>query len=284
MVFYFHGQGGSWPWTKWNTVSNDEGVIVVQPAGLPEQIGTRAWNTGLNDQGLKVANSTCYPQTEATCYDTCIQLNTCSQCAWATCADDGLFIEKLMEQMMDDFCIDTFSGVLANGPSNGSMFTYYLTSRFPNMFSAVVPVYGQPLINTLSVPDSLATVDIMHIHDRSDKTIPPSGVSEDGWIYMSVNTTLEEWARQKRCPIQMGFSNFTTPYSGGALNLECYHKPNCTLSQVFLCWWDGEHGSWDDNTEALALWFYRGKYRDYAPIELNKVLDIPSLRVRDDSN
>lgn len=108
--------------------------------------------------------------------------------------------------------------------------TYYLTGRFPDMFTSVIPVYGQPLINTLVVPDDLANVDIMHIHDRDDHTVPPQGVSEDGWIFGSVDTTLEEWARQKECPIHMGFANTTTPYDGGVDNVKCYKKDSCKLA------------------------------------------------------
>jgi poly(3-hydroxybutyrate) depolymerase len=106
ILFYFHGQGGTWPWSKWDTMGNLNNFITVQPLGLSENTGTKAWQTGLADKDLHHANSTCYPSTKNTCYDTCKQINMCSPCAWSTCADDGLFIQKLVQRMKEEFCID----------------------------------------------------------------------------------------------------------------------------------------------------------------------------------
>lgn len=255
ILFYFHGQGGQWPWPQWDAVGNDQNFITVQPLGLSENTGVKAWQTGWGTKDRHFADSTCYPSTITTCYDTCNSLGMCSPCAWSTCADDGLFIQTLVQKMKDEFCVD-LRHVWANGASNGGMVIYYLTGRFPDMFTKVVPVYGSPQFGTLEVPDALATVDIMHIHDRYDTEVPITGLSYDGWIYIAAETILEQWARLKNCPLQMGFTPTQTPYDGGERQISCGNKVGCT-GRVLLCWWDGEHGSWADQTEHLALWFFR---------------------------
>jgi poly(3-hydroxybutyrate) depolymerase len=106
VLFYFHGQNGTWPWTGWDTMGNLNNFITVQPLGLSENIGVKAWQTGLADKDMHFANSTCYPSTQGTCYDTCDKINMCSPCAWSTCADDGLFIQKLVHRIKHEFCID----------------------------------------------------------------------------------------------------------------------------------------------------------------------------------
>merc|ERR1712083_998269 len=98
---------------------------------------------------------------------------------------------------------------------NGGMMIWYLLGRYPKMFNAVSPVYGVPIVNTTVIKNHLRNVDLLRLHDRSDRTVPMDGVSEDGWIYDSLNTIIEQWGRLQMCKLQMGLRKFITPYDVG---------------------------------------------------------------------
>ena len=67
-------------------------------------------------------------------------------CDCATCADDVLFVEMLLNELERTLCVDT-TRVFLTGMSNGAMMVYQLAqSRIASRFAAVVPVSGSPLL------------------------------------------------------------------------------------------------------------------------------------------
>jgi len=223
-----------------------------------------AWNDGMNDHGLEVAAKTCFKDTLiGRCYTSCKALDyKCTACSYATCYDDGLYIQKLIEYIKNKYCIN-LSRVYASGQSNGAMMIYYLVKRFPDMFNAVVPYFGISLVGLGGVPSNAKNIDILHFHDRSDRTIPREGVSEDGWIYESVESTHERWAREQECKREMGLvEDFKTPFDHGKgeRNLSCKRKRGC-IGHIVRCLYDGHHGDNPSKSIDLTMWWYDECYR-----------------------
>lgn len=247
MVMRFHGQGEDYPNTEWFTKGTKNGYIIVQPKGMDDhESKVHAWNTGLFDKGPDVAAQTCFKNTEiGRCYTSCKKLNyRCNACSWATCYDDGLFIQKLMESIQSDYCIN-LSRVYASGQSNGGMMLYYLIGRFPEMFNAIKISFAIRLVGLGFVPSNAHNIDLLHQRGRSDVTIPDEGVSEDGWIFESLESTHERWAREQNCTMEMGLAKFVTPYDGGKRNITCKRKNGC-IGDIIRCSYDGGHGDLPD--------------------------------------
>jgi len=213
---FFHGQGAGYPYSDQDVVGSKKGFIIVQPLGLSDSDSkTIAWNTGIYDNGIKAADKTCFKDTSiGECYYSCQQKNLCSVCGWSTCYDDAFFIKKLIQRLKNKFCINT-NRVYASGESNGGMMVWYLLGRYPNMFNAASPVYGNSLVNETKISEKFKSIDLLLLYDRTDLTVPQDGVSEDGWIYDSMNTILEQIAREQECAKEMGLRGYKTPYDGG---------------------------------------------------------------------
>ena len=270
MIMRFHGQGDTYPKDEWNEKGVKSGYIVVQPRGMDDNDdSTIAWNTGLFDKGYKKAYKTCFKNTIGTCYKSCQKLeNRCNACSWTSCYDDGLFIEKLMETLKQDYCINLYR-IYGTGQSNGGMMLYYLVGRYPKMFNAIKIAYGSNLVGTGRFPEKLNGVDLLHLHGRSDVTIPLEGLTEDGWIYESIVAIHDRWARAHNCTIKMGMSDFKTPYDGADRNMSCQAKVGCK-GEIIKCMYDGGHGDLPEKQVDLALWFYDRVYLN----RLNEANDI----------
>lgn len=99
------------------------------------------------------------------------------------------------------------------------------------------------------------------MHDRTDRTIPMEGVCEDGWVFESVESTHERWAREQECTMEMGLRNFTTPYDGGERNLSCVRKHGC-IGEIIRCTYDGGHGDTPKKGLQLSWWFLERVYEN----------------------
>jgi hypothetical protein len=142
-------------------VADEKNFIAVWPQGLDDTViaGQQAfsWNSvgtvespGPNGDTCKwvergVANG--YP-----CHTSCRSSRGCrdsydaGSCDCATCADDILFVEVLLDELERTMCVDT-NRVFLTGMSNGAMMVYQLAqSRIAARFAAIVPVSGSPLL------------------------------------------------------------------------------------------------------------------------------------------
>merc|ERR1740139_1893561 len=142
-LMHLHGQGDVYPWHGWTRFGTKKGLIVVEPRGMDDhESGVIAWNDGQLDFGKEKSAKTCFKDTlVGRCYTSCKKLDyLCTPCSYATCYDDGLFIQRLIESIKSDYCVN-LSRVYAHGYSAGSQMIYYLAGRFPNMFNAVIPYF-----------------------------------------------------------------------------------------------------------------------------------------------
>eukprot|EP00929_Paragymnodinium_shiwhaense_P067413 TRINITY_DN33938_c0_g1_i1.p1 TRINITY_DN33938_c0_g1~~TRINITY_DN33938_c0_g1_i1.p1 ORF type:complete len:321 (+),score=33.49 TRINITY_DN33938_c0_g1_i1:77-1039(+) len=210
LLFSFHGQtqhahefGKSHKFAK---MSKERRLIVVYPQGLddsrPDEDQGTGWNVGGAEDRL---DETCLPDGVGSnygCYKSCDKQDLCGNCNWSTCYNDVLFFKKMLAWLTDNYCIDENS-IYAHGESNGAMFLHHLVRQLPDVFAAVVPWYGTPMLGYLlgehsrvvSNITALQQTALLTLHARQDDTIPPDGgVSKDGWIYESESSVRHLWA------------------------------------------------------------------------------------------
>merc|ERR1740129_2570187 len=146
--------------------------------------------------------------------------------------------------------------------------TYHLMKQIPRYFSEWMPVFGLPLKGYDGFPNAMRNKKILHYHGRFDTEVPPGGgVSEDFWIYESMEDTLKQLAEIQGCDISgppprlpdpIGSSknrNLTLPDED---NVECWEYPDCA-GRVAYCLYDGGHGTWPlEHMAELAFWFFYG--------------------------
>ena len=102
-------------------------------------------------------------------------IGVCSSCAFATCTNDTLFVQTLLDWLFDNLCIDT-SNVIPTGLSNGGLMTYELITNMPDPFRAFIAVYGAPMQGFLNFSNpAIKGKPLMHIHGHSDDWIPFDG-------------------------------------------------------------------------------------------------------------
>lgn len=281
LLIYLHGQGDTWPGNnamQFDALSAKHGFSVAYPEGLGDFGGSIreeyiAWNVGLVDRGVAMANTTCYADTQGTCYDSCLSSGDCSACGWSTCHDDVAFISMLIDTAGNNHGTD-LRRVYLTGASNGGMMVHHLAHKLVHKITAVAPIYGLPLVGYMALPSR--QIPIMQLHDRSDQTIPwEGGVSDGGWIYESLSTVLSAWGRLHRCTTSRKMVGIATPWDGGAANLYCQTSHGCLAvaelpvveqharrqPPVIRCFFDGGHGSWPSHIEEVLWWFFEGKER-----------------------
>jgi poly(3-hydroxybutyrate) depolymerase len=300
LLLYIHGQSGTAKGDipPYVAIGEREGsFITVSGQGMDDGNCSTGWNvgaTGLTETCTREAWSP-FGAAATCCYETCKELGKCTadgegaNCGWSTCFEDVDFFTSLLKLVGEELCINT-EAVFATGGSNGGMMVHRLTAEMPTVFRAVVPIYGLPLAGQLKVPQPLAKVSILQLHDRWDATIPvDGGKSGQGWYYTSLNDTLRAWvdvgaaaaaaaaaagadaplSTQALPPVPI-----KTEWDGGEQRLACaeYPQPSQHSSsatgepgadaqprRVIQCLFDGYHGSWlpSDHGEELTWWFFK---------------------------
>ncbi len=297
LLLYIHGQSGTAKGSiqPYVAIGEREGFITVSGQGMDDGNCSTGWNvgaTGLTDTCTREAWSP-FGAAATCCYETCQELGKCSsdgegaKCGWSTCFEDLDFFAELIKLVGQEVCVN-MRGVFATGASNGGMMVHRLAAEMPTTFRAIVPIYGLPLAGQLKVPQPLANVSILQLHDRWDTTIPiAGGKSGQGWLYESLNETLRAWAdvgatilgtsQHPPLPIK-------TAWDGGEQRLACIEyqqlsqasasnadsRPAADLDgesellrtpprRVIQCLFDGYHGSWlpKNHGEELTWWFFK---------------------------
>lgn len=133
LVFDLHGYTGSaWGQTHspWRGVGRRQNFFVVWPDGMHDSPnGLGSWNCS-NTNGPK-GNPCDIDRSnwkKFECYKSCPLCNEMNTCDWTSCHDDIGFIDFVMREVTDNFCID-LDHVHLSGMSNGGIFAYYLASQ-----------------------------------------------------------------------------------------------------------------------------------------------------------
>ncbi|XP_075261911.1 uncharacterized protein LOC142353538 [Convolutriloba macropyga] len=249
LMVFFHGFTGTpvevSSLFEYNIMARQQDVIMIYPEGISDffdengtqETGLRSWNAlGTADN----SQSGCFDLGYQCAFASCAELNQCNNCTFATCHDDVLFVEKIIEWAFANLCVDT-SKVFVSGESNGGIMTYELVTKYPNPFTAFIVVYGSPMQGYLnfSNPDIVGK-SLLHIHGLSDTTVPFNGtLNELNLLFTPVPEVVAEYARIQSCSNQS--IEFQTPFDT-VNQFDCIEYPNCRSGvYVVLCTYNGGH-------------------------------------------
>ena len=167
LVISLHG-GAGWPalqkeTSRWNTVADSEGFIVVYPSGISGR-GPRAWP--MSPSGL---------------------------------AKDVRFISDLIDALKAAYNIDS-TRVYADGLSNGGGMAFVLSCTLSDRLAAVGMVASAQLLPFDWCKDRRA-VPMIAFHGTADRTVPYHGGTS--WVapvaFPDMPTWAADWARRNRC-------------------------------------------------------------------------------------
>jgi len=134
------------------------------------------------------------------------------ECSWTNAdVDDIAFIDQLIEQIENDFCIDTTKRYVI-GFSNGGMMTQRLACDRADIFAAAVPMHGQLHIGDYCMPPSdVKKMPIMNIWGTNDQILPGmSVVSRSGWYFLPVMAVQDAFSIHNNCTRINGQEEYPT--------------------------------------------------------------------------
>jgi len=177
LVLVFHGGGGSATEmvhsTKMSVKADQENFIVAYTQATISDNGKSAWNTGL------------YPYPGIT-------------------ADDDAYTQDVIAQIESQLNVDT-KRIYAAGFSNGSMMTYRLAAKFPDIFAGVAIAEGtiairqDDLTTWLSIPDPVGPIPVLIMHGNQDPTIEYGGGQGAKMYTKSVEDAVNFWTAADQC-------------------------------------------------------------------------------------
>ena len=198
VVFNFHGWGSSGRAQERSTKMSEladslpanASFISVYPDAMddineaaytdPEFGPTPAWNGGGCNSSPGPAGETCEQATTGNIqngygaldlsYQSCAALegspSSGSYCNCCSCADDIGFVQKMLQTLQDEHCIDR-RRVYATGMSYGGLFSYQVALSLPRTFAAVAPVAGGILKGFATQPAGPAAggyIGVLDVH------------------------------------------------------------------------------------------------------------------------
>ena len=132
LVLDLHGYTGSahnQVGPPWQDVALNNNFFLVWPDGLGDDPkGYKSWNCSqtIGPKGPACdVNRTQWE--EIVCHDSCPSCDGLSSCDFASCSDDIGFLEYIIEEISEQWCVDLDQLHLC-GISNGGMFAYYIAA------------------------------------------------------------------------------------------------------------------------------------------------------------
>jgi len=252
--FYFHGYGSTpgegsplfndFANAKANTATttnaNNNGVdgimsVALTGMGVTGGVPYPSWNGfGSTDSPNGISGRTC--NAEVYCAEGDFCMDDCSSssangiagngdgvcgdtCWWTTCQDSVEQTKELLEQVLNEFCID-LSRIFVSGSSNGGMFLHELANdkRTAPYLAGILPQVGLPHYGHNNGPASTTdNVDVepisyFGIWGANDTTVPPSeneaddgtivecrSSEQNGWFYTTADCVTKYWAKKLQC-------------------------------------------------------------------------------------
>jgi poly(3-hydroxybutyrate) depolymerase len=228
-----------------NLTSTSTSTVLVQEA-TEASTQFKGWNavgssvaSGASEHTCDVAKAASMKAKDRSpCYKSC---SSCHACSWTTCADDVGFVEKLLDVLEDELCVDT-AQVRAQGESNGGMMVFeLLQSRLAPRFSSLVSIVASPGADSLQLP--AAPVHYLGLWGENDHTMPPgtteeaSVMSKDGFRYSSMHNSTLTIAEHYGCrPDPVPVSMHHEPH-----RVSCLEYEGCVEGSVTMCTFKGKH-------------------------------------------
>lgn len=270
LLIMFHGQGvearAFAKWHNFSTVNSHHNLMTIYPQGMDDSYPGEEQGTGWN-VGSAGNEATCVLNGVGQyygCYKSCRELNKCGRCNWSTCYNDVLFVETLIKEISDKFCID-LDRIYAQGEGNGAQMVHHIVRELPSTFAGIATWFGTPLVGSLlgsrlqlvANRSELAQTAILAMHPRNDGSFPTrGGVSEAGWIFEPLAQSTGVWSSVHQCSNEM--VPFQTKWDGGPSVFQCSTFRRCHSGrQIVQCMYDGRHGEWPSGqiSNQMSLWF-----------------------------
>ena len=227
VVLNFHGFGGTINdyalYASMQTIAETEGFILVYPQGSLMN-GYSHWNPSLPGPTNK------------------------------SNADDFGFIEALIQQLSNDYSIDS-EKIYACGYSNGGMMSFGLANHKSNLIAAVASVSGA-MLETDNTPNH--PMPVLMIHGTSDGVIPYIGNND----YTSVESTLSFWINFNSTDSIPNSNSITS--GGNSIEYKSYSNGNNGVSVEHYKINQGGHEWFNLNYNGLntseLIWEFFSKY------------------------
>lgn len=250
LLMYFHAWGGDTSEFSPKFLSK-HGYVVVSPQGMADD-GLSSWDVGTANH-----TDTCSAAVVSEYhYKSCTMTGATSICNSGTCYDDFSFLANLITSLSIDLCLDA-NQIYLSGASFGAIFNYYaaaeLSHRAGIHFRAILPWYGAFYQHTQRIPKH--PVSVFHFHGLLDDEVPPGGgMGGDGYLYIPVEQTLNEYASAYGCEARP--TAISTPFDGRGTLVGCKEWRNCKHGvQVVRCNWHEGHHFWPEYAYSMMRWF-----------------------------
>ncbi len=238
LIFCFHGYTSNGPWilikSGLKPVADTAGFIIVCPQALENTVGSTSWNLG-NLPGSD---------------------------------NDVDFVDSLYHALRTSYSIDT-NRVYSTGFSQGGFMSYILALQKSAIFTAIAPVSGCMLYETLWERSPIHPTPVIHFHGTNDPAVAYNGNVYGQ--YLSVEASIGYWVNYNHCstePEIIQVPNLSTDdhstvehiiYSG------CHGGAQVELFKITggLHYWPGfeqEPGNMDIQA-AAEIWKFFSRYR-----------------------
>ena len=241
LVVVMHGYTSSakniMSYSKMNEVADREGFAVVYPQGTIDSQGNAFFNVGY-------------------------EFNQASQ------VDDVSFIRELVLYLREEYQLSE-KNTFATGMSNGGDMSYLLACTSSDLFSAVAPVAGSMMKDTLDNCNPKKPIPVFETHGTSDQITLFEGdiENEEGWgSYYGLPETIQFWVDKNNLD-KSEYIQITSKREGyqNDIIFERYWSED-NLNEVWLYKivdgghvWPGFRIRWWQNPLA---WYYMGSGND----------------------
>jgi poly(hydroxyalkanoate) depolymerase family esterase len=177
----------------WQSVANEYGFIVVQPAStLNSNTGQWNWNSYFMDAAFTPSD-----------------IGTCTSPPATACPDDAGFLRQLILNLTSQYNVNA-NMVFVTGFSSGAQMTERVGVEISDLVAAIAPTSGQMEGQQSEPPpvlvpgDEVAPISVQEWHGTEDTELPPcnygttkySGVT----FYLdTVDDTFNYWVQQNQC-------------------------------------------------------------------------------------
>merc|ERR1719384_217079 len=170
-------------------------------------------------------------------------------------ADDLGFIETLLDELEDTYCIDR-SRIYATGFSNGGMMTQRLGCELNHRLAAIAPQHGQLALGFNCEPKYDEPMPIINIWGTNDTIVPGVAIlSEYGAYVTPVSHVQYKYGKHNGCNVDEQLPESIASASDGILEWQCigYNGHDGHGVHVMSCSWNGTHVYPISNGENFAL-------------------------------
>ena len=186
LILVFHGYASNpfslEKFTHFNSIANQNNVILVYPEGTTSLVGLRGWDTGL------------HPTIRA---------------------NDVLFVSNILNKLQSNLCVNP-QKIYAAGFSNGGGFVAKLACQLSNRIAAFASVSGS-YVTAFKTCNALRPLPIIEFHGTKDTVVPYLGL--EAKKESAAFTWASRWAKRDSCqqnPIITNETDRITKYTWAA--------------------------------------------------------------------